>query len=215
MIFAVHSSDSLSPLNYRKEKEFVKRVATTLNIAPGKSRVGLILYSNFATVSAELGDKSTLELFNNLVDGLPQKSGKTRIDRALKLAFSLFHTTGAIRRAVPKILILLASEKQTLVPEVSNLKDAAHPLHKANIRILAVGMGQGFEETDLRTVTRTAKDVFLAPSFEDLFSLSSSISKITCEAASKLLKILKIYFREKLYYPKWFKYVDEKLFVLF
>ena len=85
MIFAVHSSDSLSPLNYRKEKEFVKRVATTLNIAPGKSRVGLILYSNFATVSAELGDKSTLELFNNLVDGLPHKSGKTRIDRALKL----------------------------------------------------------------------------------------------------------------------------------
>ncbi|XP_073236997.1 collagen alpha-3(VI) chain-like [Porites lutea] len=183
VIFAVHSPDSLSPLNYRKEKEFVKRVATTLNIAPGKSRVGLILYSNFATVSAELGDKSTLELFNNLVDGLPQKSGKTRIDRALKLAFSLFHTTGAIRRAVPKILILLASEKQTLVPEVSNLKDAAHPLHKANIRILAVGMGQGFEETDLRTVTRTAKDVFLAPAFEDLFSLSGSISKITCEAA--------------------------------
>lgn len=198
MIFAVHSPDSLSPLNYRKEKEFVKRVATTLNIAPGKSRVGLILYSNFATVSAELGDKSTLELFNNLVDGLPHKRGKTRIDRALELAFSLFHTTGAIRRTVPKILILLASENQTLVPKVLNLKDAANPLHEANIRVLAVGMGPGFEETDLRAVTRTAKDVFLAPSFEDLLSLSSSISKVTCEAASKLLKILKIYLREKL-----------------
>ena len=67
MIFAVHSPDGLSPLNYRKEKEFVKRVATTLNIAPGKSRVGLILYSNFATVSAELGDKSTLACQNLVI----------------------------------------------------------------------------------------------------------------------------------------------------
>lgn len=185
VIFAVHSPKNLGPSKYRKEKEFVKRVATTLNIAPGRSRVSLILYSNFATVRAELGEKTTMDSFSNLVDGLPHERGETRIDRALKLSRSLFDSSGATRRGVPKILILLASGRQTAAPNALNLEDAARPLHEANVRILAVGMGQDVEENELRAVTLKDEDMFLAPSFNDLISLSGSVSKITCQAASK------------------------------
>ena len=185
VIFAVHSPESLSPLNYRKEKEFVKRAATTLNIAPGRTRVALILYSNFATVSAELGEKATIDSFINLVDGLSHERGETRIDRALKLSRSLFDSSGATRRGVPRILILLTNGKQTTASDALSLKEAARPLHEAGVRILTVGIGQDVDENELREIARTAEDVFVAPSYDDLVKLSGSVSKVACEAASK------------------------------
>ena len=185
VIFAVHSPESLVPSNYRKEKEFVKRVATSLNIEPGRSRVALILYSNFATVSAELGEKTTMVSFSNLVDGLPHERGETRIDRVLKLARSLFDSRGASRQGVPKVLIVLTSGKQTAAPDALNLRNAARPLHEADVRILAVGIGQDVDENELRAIVVKNEDVFLAPSFDDLVILSGSVANITCEAASK------------------------------
>lgn len=185
-MFAVHSSGNLTPSNYRKEKEFVKRVAATLNIATGRSRIALILYSNFATAPVRLDEEKTLASFDKLVDGLPHERGVTRIDRALKLARSMFDSNGAItRRGVPKILILLTDGKQTVAPDASSLDEAARPLHEADVKIFAVGMGSNVDVEELRAVSVDNQDVLLAPSFDDLVSLSGSLSKMMCEAASK------------------------------
>ena len=187
VIFAVHAPATLRPSDYRKEKEFVKMVARGLDIAPGRSRVGLILYSNFATVSAEIGAKTTLDSFENLVDGLPHEKGKTRIDRALKLASSLFDPSpaGAMRPGVPRILILLTNGKQTEAPDAITLDHAARSLFETDVRILVVGIGQNLDRGELQARTLKEGDVFLAPSFDDLVGLSGAVSKTTCQAASK------------------------------
>ncbi|KAL9966798.1 hypothetical protein ACROYT_G024919 [Oculina patagonica] len=184
VVFAVHSSGNLTPSNYRKEREFVKRVAATLNIAPGRSRIALILYSNFATAPVRLDEEKTLASFDKLVDGLPHERGVTRIDRALKLARSMFDSNGAItRRGVPKILILLTDGKQTVAPDATSLDEAARPLHEADVKIFAVGMGSNVDVQELRAMSVDNQDVLLAPSYDDLVSLSGSLSKMMCEAA--------------------------------
>lgn len=186
MVFAIHSSRSLTPSNYRKEKELVKRVAATLNIAPGRSRIALILYSNFATTAIRLDEGKTLASFDNLVDGLPHERGVTRIDRALKLARSIFDSNGVTRRGVPKIFILLTDGKQTVAPDARTLDEAARPLHETDVRIFVVGMGNNVDVEELQAVALDKEDVFLAPSFDNLVSLTSgSLSKAMCEAASK------------------------------
>ena len=185
MVFAVHSSRSLTPSNYRKEKELVKRVAATLNIAPGRSRIALILYSNFATAAVRLDEEKTLASFDNLVDGLPHERGVTRIDRALKLARSIFESNGVTRRGVPKIFILLTDGKQTVAQDALTLADAARPLHETDVKIFVVGMGNKVDVEELQTVALDKEDVLLAPSFENLVSLSGSLSKTMCESASK------------------------------
>lgn len=185
-MFAVHSSRSLTPSNYRKEKELVKRVAATLNIEPGRSRIALILYSNFATAAVTLDEEKTLASFDNLVDGLPHERGVTRIDRALKLARSIFNSRGVItRRGVPKIFILLTDGKQTVAQDALTLDEAARPLHEADVKIFVVGMGSNADVGELQSVALDKEDVFLAPSFDNLVSLSGPLSKIMCETASK------------------------------
>ncbi|CAH3124523.1 unnamed protein product [Pocillopora meandrina] len=185
VIFAIHSSGTLSPSEYRKEKELVKRVATTLNISPGRSRVALILYSNFATAALRLDEKITMESFDNLVDSLPHERGVTRIDRALKLARSIFDSETAVaRRGVPKVLILFTDSKQTVAQDAFNLVEAARPLlYENDVRILAVGIGNNVDVRELRATTVDEKDVFLSPSLENLLSLSGSLSEAMCEAA--------------------------------
>ena len=186
VVFAVHSSRSLTPSNYRKEKELVKRVAATLNIAPGRSRIALILYSNFATAAVRLDEEKTLASFDYLVDGLPHERGLTRIDRALKLARSIFDSSGVItRRGVPRIFILLTDGKQTVAQDALTLNEAAQPLHETDVKILVVGMGSNVDVEELQAVALDKEDVFLATSFDNLVSLSDSLSKIMCEAARK------------------------------
>lgn len=185
MVFAVHSSRGLTPSNYRKEKELVKRVAATLNIAPGRSRIALILYSNFATAAVRLDEEKTLASFDNLVDGLPHERGVTRIDRALKLARSIFDSNGVTRRGVPKIFILLTDGKQTMAQDVLTLDEAARPLHERNVKIFVVGMGNNVDVEELKAVALDKEDLFLAPSFDNLVSLSGSLSKKMCQVASK------------------------------
>ena len=185
-MFAVHSSRSLTPSNYRKEKELVKRVVATLNIAHGRSRIALILYSNFATAAVTLDEQKTLASFDNLVDGLPHERGVTRIDRALKFARSIFDSSGVItRRGVPKIFILLTDGKQTVAQDALTLDEAARPLHEADVKIFVVGMGSNVDVGELQAVALDKDDVFLAPSFDNLVSLSGPLSKIMCETASK------------------------------
>ena len=186
-MFAVHSSRSLTPSNYRKEKELVKRVAATLNIAPGRSRIALILYSNFATAAIRLDEGITLASFDNLVDGLPHERGVTRIDRALKLAQSIFDSNDVTRRGIPKIFILLTDGKQTVTPDAMTLDEAARPLHETDVTIFVVGMGSNVDVEELQAVTLDKEDVFLAPTFDNLLSLSGSLSKTVCEAASEYI----------------------------
>ena len=150
------------------------------------SRVALILYSNFATVIAQLGEETASASFNTLVDGLPYEGGLARMDRALRLASSaIFDPKTANRRNVPKILILLSGGKQTTARDAVSLEDASHHLHKAGVRILSIGMGNNVDFQEFRPISQREEDIFLAPSFDDLLRLSGSISKIICEASSK------------------------------
>lgn len=199
MVFAIHSSGTLSPSEYRKQKELVKRVATTLNISPGRSRVALILYSNFATAALRLDKKITMESFDNLVDSLPHERGVTRIDRALKLARSIFDSDSAVvRRGVPKVLILFTDSKQTVAQDAFNLVEAARPLlYEDDVRILAVGMGNNVDVRELRATTVDEKDVFLSPSLENLLSLSGSLSEAMCEAASEYTVKIALSYKRK------------------
>lgn len=124
-----------------------------------------------------------MKSFNNLVDGLPHEQGKTRIDRALKLARSLFDSSGTKRQGVPKILIVLTTDKQSAGPDAMSLADTARPLHETGVRIIMVGIGQTVDQSELRAVVLKEEDVLLAPSFDDLVSSSDSVSKVICEAA--------------------------------
>lgn len=79
------SSQSINALQYGREKEFVKELATIINVGAG-SRAAVIIYSDRTQLKIQFDQHSNLDSFKLAVDALPYLQQRTRIDKALYLA---------------------------------------------------------------------------------------------------------------------------------
>lgn len=84
-IFVMDSSQSINALQYGREKEFVKELATIINVGAG-SRAAVIIYSDRTQLKIQFDQHSNLDSFKLAVDALPYLQQRTRIDKALYLA---------------------------------------------------------------------------------------------------------------------------------
>ena len=177
------SSGSIGRRNYLKQKEFVKQIAKSFDVAPGQSQAAMVLYSSSASVQARFGEYATAEDFGKAVDALPYERGLTRIDKALEVA-STDVFPGA-RSGLPKIAILITDGKQTKADDAKGLKEASEPLRKAGVRVLAVGVGSGVDADELRLITETDEDVVVAADYQDLLQQLANLTSRACQLAGK------------------------------
>ena len=85
------ASSAVGTDNFNRQKAFVKLLARSLNVASGKSRAALIVYSTNAVTVKELGDYKIFQDFERTLDEIYFYGGEMRrIDRALEEAVGLF-----------------------------------------------------------------------------------------------------------------------------
>lgn len=82
------ASGSMGSAHYRKQKSFVKSVVRHLRLSSPKSRAAILVFSDTATLPISLTSFTGMNgrNFNSAVDALPFYKGRTRIDKALRLA---------------------------------------------------------------------------------------------------------------------------------
>ena len=91
VVFVLDASSTVGTDNFDREKAFVKLLARSLNVASGKSRAALIVYSTNAVTVKELGDYKTFQEFERTLDEIYFYGGEMRrIDRAFEEAVGLF-----------------------------------------------------------------------------------------------------------------------------
>ena len=183
LTFIVDSSGSIGPENYLKEKHFIKQLARSFGVAPGQSRAALVLYSNSASVEASFDQYPSLEEFQQSVDDLPYEKGFTRIDLALEKANQ--EVFPQARKGVPKIAILITDGKQTHTGHRKRFKEASDQLRRAGVRLLAVGIGSGVDQAELRLVTQSDDDVVVPESFSDLLVQIGNLTSRACGLAGE------------------------------
>lgn len=99
-------------------KEFIIRLALNFHISPINTRLGLILYSNDAKKEIDFNDYQDFDGFALAVDALQHQRGKTRIDKALLLAYEdFFGPKGTVRRGVLHVAIVMTDGMQTQTPD--------------------------------------------------------------------------------------------------
>ena len=181
--FIIDSSGSIGRRNYLKQKNFVKEVAKSFGLAPDQSQAAMVLYSNTASVQARFGQYASTEEFAKAVDALPYERGQTRIDRALDVAATDIFSEA--RAGVPKLALLITDGTQTAAADAKGLREASEPLRKAGVRVLAVGVGSGVDQDELRLVTDSDDDVVLAADFQDLLLKIGNLTSRACELAGE------------------------------
>lgn len=154
-------------------------LAKSLNFGSGKTRVAVVLYSDYARQAIRFDVVNKPESLQSVLDGLQQLQGGRRVDRALTSAIQMFRGG---RPNVRHILVLLTSGKHTS-ESASPFENVVEQLEALNVERFVVAIGPESTGQDLKPVVERDKDVIYVPTFDSLRSqvlrIAEHISKGT------------------------------------
>ena len=186
MAFLLDASESMTEDDYKKQKQFVIRVAESFHMAPKGTQFALITYSSTAKLHIRFSDHLDQEKFKSVVYNLPFSAGGTRFDKALKLAAEeMFTTKSGARSGVPKVMIILTDGRQSQDPDAKPLKEAVLPLRQSSVQIHAVAIGSQVDRSELRKLVQRDEDIFSIKDFDTLVNKSLQLARRTCKVITR------------------------------
>ena len=176
------SSLSTRESNFQRQKDFVNIMASSLNVGPEKSHLGVIVFSNEATLSIKFNEQADLFAFQNAVQSIPYNAGSSHIDKALFVASQqLFAPSGGMRPEVNKVLVLITDGKQTLAPDAPPPQIALDALRQKAVRIYLIGVGDDLDHQWLRQLVQRDQDLMIAYDFKELFNRTRQVAQKICD----------------------------------
>lgn len=166
------SSSEVSRENYNKEKGFIKSLAKTLNLAPGKTRGSVVIYSGVASLEIRFNAYSNSTAFDEAVDDLPYLGSLRRMDLGLREGGDAMKDA---RPDVPKVVVLLTAGRQSLSSNL--LPQSVKPLQDLGANIYVVAIGSQPDDQELRPVVKEPGDVLKVSTFDDLTPQTRPIAK--------------------------------------
>ena len=189
--FVLDSSGSLRD-DYGKEKNFLKALAATFGVSEQGARAGVVTFSYNTEHSIKLNDHYDLSSFSDAVDNIALMGHTTRIDKALRLTQSdMFSIANGGRPGVSKVVIVLTDGSQTQDVGAEDPGDVAEELRAMGYKVLAVGIGDGVNNTELAHITGDKANVYSAASFDELISQDflGKVNKAGCDEGKKIYPV--------------------------
>lgn len=160
-------------------------LASAFDPTLSKHQLGLISYSSDAQMEVSFQEKADPKEFEEALDRVPHTKGRTRLDKALKLASSqLFTASGGARSGQRKVMIILTDGRQSQDPDTVPLQEAVRPLRQLGVRIYTVAIGDEVDLKELYQVTERNEDVFPVSDFADLANMANDIALKTCRVTA-------------------------------
>ena len=183
--FIVDASQSVGLQNYHKLLEFVRKLATALEISQIESHASLVIFSDTARVQIKLNEHDDIREFNKALKEAPYLGKKTRIDKALRLAAAgVFNSRAGMRPGVRRVAVLLTEGRQTRTFDSIPLRYAAEPLRLKRVNVFAVGIGSDVRYDELRSAANRDQNVFQVKTFQGLNEIAEELSKNMCRGKS-------------------------------
>ena len=160
------SSQGVTAEIYKKEKDFIKSLASQFNLSPSGPRGSTVMYADNPYTVTNFVDPN----FNARVDSAPLLNKPRRMDKALESAAQILSSSEG-----RKIVVLLTAGSQAR--GAKPLNEAIQPLRKIAAQTFVVSIGQNPNMRELSAVVDRLKDLFQIPSHQNLLSRSQYISK--------------------------------------
>lgn len=179
-------SESMTELDFDKQKDFVTRVAESFHMTPTMTQFALITYSSSANLHIRFKDHMNQSAFSTIVRQLPFAAGGTRFDKAIKLAAeNVFTEESGARPGVPKVMIILTDGQQSQDYDALPLQQAVLPLHRLSVQVHAVAIGNQVKMTELRKLVQKEEDIFSIKDFDNLVDKSRQLARKTCDIITR------------------------------
>ena len=189
MLFLVHASQDLEQVNFQRMKYLVSSIVNKFRVGPSWARIGLIVFSDTATVIAPLARSTDLESLEQAIGSAALGERGTNMAKALQLASAEFSSSGT-ERDVPKIAVLITADKQSPESKASPVGLAAENLSSAGASILVVGVSPKVDRQELELLVISENDIVIAKDFTELVPRVGQIVPRLCETAGECAKPL-------------------------
>ncbi|XP_048580980.1 cochlin-like [Nematostella vectensis] len=165
--------------NFKRMLDFTQRIASGFGIASSQTRVGVGLYSTFASVPIPFGKYTSLQETVEGIKKLRYPGEGTRTGRALKLMKT--HLFSQSRPKAHKVLIVLTDGTS-----VDDVKAPAKALRESGVEVFAVGIGEHYRPRELKDIATDTGHVLTA-GFRDLMSVERKLRDAVCKSVRKAM----------------------------
>ena len=165
--------------------EFVKNVSLGFHISPEDTRVGAITYGTEPQLAIPFNKYATPASIAFAIENIPYPGTITMTGKALELASEKLFDKGS-RINVPKVLVVLSKGTSR-----DNVQQSAEALHKAGVKVISVGLGPSYDNTELNNIaSMPAAYHVLKTKFNELQNKVNELQNKICEAKNSQQKLI-------------------------
>lgn len=188
VIFVIDSSFEISHVEFKTQKDFIKSLLRSLDIAPDTSRAAVISYGDQPSVASRFISLQNFKDFHRVVDSASYVGGERRIDEAFRMVNRLLNEAEGDSS---KVVIFLTAGKQT-IGGVS-LFDITEPMRLSGAKVIVVAIGKDPDPKELGALVAIPQDILTVTSFENLQSQTKQISGYINKTAGKRSSLLSLH----------------------
>ena len=184
----IDSSFEVSQIEFKLQKDFIKSLLRSLDIAPDASRTAVISYGDQPSLTSRFISLQNFKDFYRVVDSASYVGGERRIDQAFRMVNRLLNEA---EEDSSKVVIFLTAGKQT-IGGVS-LFDITEPMRLSGVKVIVIAIGKDADAKELGALVSIPQDVLTVTSFENLQSQTKQISGYIRNTAGKRSSHLFLY----------------------
>ena len=141
LIFVLDSSSAVSSTEFEAMTDFVSMAVTRFNISANQTKVGVVRYSNIATVPIPIGSQQSVTALMAAVLALSNTtSGNPNIATAIRVATANFPAADIRDLDVKKVMVVFANQLvEGGAHNIPEIQSAAGTAADSNIEVFAIG----------------------------------------------------------------------------
>ncbi|XP_052231542.1 collagen alpha-1(XII) chain-like [Dreissena polymorpha] len=178
--FLIDGSGSIGSANFLKLENFVKGIVGKLDVAPDKTHVGVVQFSNYPKQEFPLNMYTSRQDVMTGIDSMHYMGGGTNTADGLKyLREHTITSTAGASPNVPRIAIVITDGQSANPTATAAEADKARQDH---IGLLAVGVGNGVSLNELNAIADNpdSANTFTVNSYDQLDSIAAQIIQRAC-----------------------------------
>ncbi|CAG5116171.1 unnamed protein product, partial [Candidula unifasciata] len=139
IVFALDSSDAVSPNDLWYQVKFVRDFTLGLDMGPNKTRIGVVVYGDSVSHVFDINDHTSLAAAISDLYKIEQSKGNARIDRVIHYVRTKSFRRTVSRRDSAQLLVLLTGSASNSLHKV---KKEAQIARNTGVDIMVIGVGE-------------------------------------------------------------------------
>lgn len=182
------ASGSMSPPQYKKQKNFVKDFVAKLEIGADATRFAIIKFSTDVEIVANFTSFTNKDALFKAIDEMDHPAGTTSTASALNIAnkIVLQESNGMrpVEKGVPKIVLVMTDGKSNEAPELTI--PTADGIKKRGINIISLGIGKEIDREELIGISSSPNDVYTLENFDKFGLIIETLTKTACQQPAQI-----------------------------